>query len=122
MVPADASWPCLSDASVFAEASAPDKPRGTAYPRAMIDLPTGSTIAETAHLMGDPARANMLAALMGGMALTAGELASHAGVTPQTASGHLARLLEGQLVAVERQGRQASLPDKPIRSAYPPRP
>jgi DNA-binding transcriptional ArsR family regulator len=71
----------------------------------MIDLPTGNTIAETAFLMGDPARANMLAALMGGMALTAGELAAQAGVTPQTASGHLARLREGQLVAVECQGR-----------------
>ncbi|WP_224003421.1 helix-turn-helix transcriptional regulator [Aureimonas sp. SA4125] len=71
----------------------------------MIDLPTGSTIAETAFLMGDPARANMLAALMSGTALTAGELAAHAGVTPQTASGHLTRLTEGRLVTVERQGR-----------------
>ncbi|UIJ74017.1 ArsR family transcriptional regulator [Aurantimonas sp. HBX-1] len=71
----------------------------------MIDPPTGSSIAATAFLMGDPARANMLAALMGGVALTAGELAAHAGVTPQTASGHLARLQDGGLLAVERQGR-----------------
>lgn len=71
----------------------------------MIDRPTGNTIAEAAFLMGDPARANMLAALMGGEALTAGELAVHAGVTAQTASGHLARLTEGGLIAVERQGR-----------------
>ncbi|GGD42329.1 ArsR/SmtB family transcription factor [Aureimonas glaciei] len=71
----------------------------------MIDLPTGNTIAETAFLMGDPARANMLAALVGGAALTAGELAAHAGVIPQTASGHRARLTDGRLVAVERQGR-----------------
>jgi DNA-binding transcriptional ArsR family regulator len=71
----------------------------------MIDRPTGNTIAEAAFLMGDPARANMLAALMSGEALTAGELAAHAGVTAQTASGHLARLTEGGLVAVERQGR-----------------
>ncbi|SES39105.1 metalloregulator ArsR/SmtB family transcription factor [Rhizobium sp. NFR03] len=71
----------------------------------MIDLPTGNMIAQAAHLMGDPARANMLAALIGGEALTAGELASHAGITPQTASGHLAKLLDGRLVAAERQGR-----------------
>jgi DNA-binding transcriptional ArsR family regulator len=71
----------------------------------MIDRPTGNTIAEAAFLMGDPARANMLAALMSGEAMTAGELAAHAGVTAQTASGHLARLTEGGLVAVERQGR-----------------
>ena len=56
----------------------------------MIDRPTGNTIAEAAFLTGDPARANMLAALMSGEALTAGELAAHAGVTAQTASGHLA--------------------------------
>ncbi|NHT77348.1 ArsR family transcriptional regulator [Rhizobium sp. PP-F2F-G38] len=71
----------------------------------MIDLPTGNMIAQAAHLMGDPARANMLAALIGGEALTAGELASHAGITPQTASGHLAKLLDGRLVTAERQGR-----------------
>ncbi|MBB4004056.1 ArsR/SmtB family transcription factor [Aurantimonas endophytica] len=71
----------------------------------MIDPPTGGSIAANAFLMGDPARANMLSALMGGEALTAGELAAHAGVTPQTASGHLARLRDGGLLAVERQGR-----------------
>jgi DNA-binding transcriptional ArsR family regulator len=71
----------------------------------MIDPPTGGSIAANAFLMGDPARANMLAALMGGEALTAGELAAHAGVTPQTASGHLARLRDGGLLAVVRQGR-----------------
>ncbi|MET0359712.1 MAG: metalloregulator ArsR/SmtB family transcription factor [Pararhizobium sp.] len=71
----------------------------------MIDLPTGNMIAQAAHLMGDPARANMLAALIGGEALTAGELASHAGITPQTASGHLAKLLDGRLLAAERHGR-----------------
>lgn len=62
-------------------------------------------IAETAALIGDPGRANILSALMGGRALTASELAHVAGVTPQTASGHLAKLLAGNLVAVERQGR-----------------
>jgi DNA-binding transcriptional ArsR family regulator len=71
----------------------------------MTDLRTGGGIAATAFLMGDPARAAMLAALLGGQALTAGELAAEAGIAAQTASGHLARLVEGGLVAVERQGR-----------------
>lgn len=47
----------------------------------------------------------MLTAMMDGRALTATELAAHAGVTPQTASGHLARLLDAGLIAMERQGR-----------------
>ncbi len=64
-----------------------------------------TALAETAALVGDPARANMLAALMDGRALTASELARTASVTPQTASGHLARLTGAGLLAVERQGR-----------------
>ncbi len=62
-------------------------------------------IAEIAALAGDPARAAMLNTLMDGRALTATELASVAGVTPQTASGHLARLTAAGLLAVEKQGR-----------------
>lgn len=62
-------------------------------------------MAEVAALVGDPARANMLAALMDGRALAAGELARAAGVTPQTASTHLARLTAAGLLALERQGR-----------------
>src|SRR4249919_2993612 len=65
----------------------------------------GPSIAPIAALAGDPARANMLAALIGGKALTAGELAREAGVTAQTASSHLARLAEGGLIAGVRQGR-----------------
>lgn len=65
----------------------------------------GPYLAEIAHLMGDPARANMLHALMDGRALTAKELAYIAGVAPQTASGHLARLMQGGLLAVAVQGR-----------------
>jgi DNA-binding transcriptional ArsR family regulator len=65
----------------------------------------GPQIAELAALVGDPARANMLCALLGGTALTASELALEAGVTKQTASSHLARLLEGKLVRNEKQGR-----------------
>jgi len=65
----------------------------------------GPYLAEIAHLMGDPARANMLHALMDGRALTAKELAWIAGVAPQTASGHLAKLMQGNLIDVAVQGR-----------------
>jgi len=64
-----------------------------------------SGLAETAALVGEPARTAMLVALLDGRALTAGELAGAAGVTPQTASGHLAKMLEAELLALERQGR-----------------
>lgn len=62
-------------------------------------------IARIAALIGDPARANMLSALMGGRALTASELATEAGITPPTASSHLAKLEQGGLVVPDRQGR-----------------
>jgi len=68
-------------------------------------LKEGPDIARIASLMGDPARANMLAALSDGRALTAGELASEAGVTKQTASSHLSRLSTGGLVVCDAQGR-----------------
>ena len=64
-----------------------------------------SAFAEIAALAGDPARAGMLHALMDGRALTASELARVAGITPQTASGHLARMAIAGLLAVEKQGR-----------------
>jgi len=62
-------------------------------------------VAEIGALVGDPARAGMLTALLDGRALSAGELAACAGVSPQTASGHLARLAAAGLVTVEQQGR-----------------
>ncbi len=65
----------------------------------------GPDIAAIAALIGDPARANMLTALMSGKALTARELADEAGVTPQTASSHLSRLAEGGLLQARKQGR-----------------
>lgn len=68
-------------------------------------MSTNAAMAETAALVGDPARATMLNALMDGRALTAGELAAIAGIAPQTASGHLARLSAAGLLAMERQGR-----------------
>jgi DNA-binding transcriptional ArsR family regulator len=68
-------------------------------------LPSGVSMAEIGALVGDPARANMLTALMNGESLTASDLAWHAGVTPQTASGHLARMTEAELIKVTAQGR-----------------
>jgi DNA-binding transcriptional ArsR family regulator len=61
-------------------------------------------LAEVAQLVGDPGRANILSTLMDGRALTAGELAAVARVTAQTASSHLAKLVEGGLLAVEKRG------------------
>jgi DNA-binding transcriptional ArsR family regulator len=65
----------------------------------------GPLIAEIAGLVGEPARATMLSALLDGRALTASELAYAARVTPQTASTHLAKLAEAGLVAPIREGR-----------------
>jgi DNA-binding transcriptional ArsR family regulator len=59
----------------------------------------------TGILLGDRTRATMLLGLMGGIALPAGELARIANVAPQTASEHLAKLVSGRLLTVERQGR-----------------
>ncbi|HEY4112693.1 MAG TPA: helix-turn-helix domain-containing protein [Rhizomicrobium sp.] len=65
----------------------------------------GPSIAPIAALAGDPARANMLAALLSGKALTASELANEAGVTAPTASAHLAKLEDGGLLSAVKQGR-----------------
>ncbi|AMO96566.1 bacterial regulatory, arsR family protein [Collimonas fungivorans] len=62
-------------------------------------------ISSVAFLIADPARAAILMALFDGRALPAGELAHAAGVTAQTASAHLAKLLNGGLLACEQQGR-----------------
>lgn len=68
-------------------------------------MASNAKFAEVASLAGDPTRAAMLHALMDGRALTATELSRAAGVTPQTASGHLARMAGGGLVVVAKQGR-----------------
>lgn len=68
-------------------------------------MASNARFAEIAALAGDPARAGMLHALMDGRALTATELARVAGIAPQTASGHLARMTAGGLLSVEKQGR-----------------
>ena len=65
----------------------------------------GPNIVGIAALIGDHARAEVLTALMADRALTATELAAVAGVTKQTISAHLAKLLDAGLLAAERQGR-----------------
>ncbi|MEQ8179241.1 MAG: winged helix-turn-helix domain-containing protein [Amphiplicatus sp.] len=77
-------------------------PQWFSYRRTMK---AGPDISRIAALIGDPARANMLAELTDGRALTASELAAVAGVSKQTASAHLSRLMEGGLLDVEAQGR-----------------
>ncbi|ARZ49336.1 transcriptional regulator [Brucella melitensis] len=62
-------------------------------------------ITRVAALVADPARGAMLIALMDGRALTASELAGRGGITKQTASSHLAKLVDGEVLVVEAQGR-----------------
>jgi DNA-binding transcriptional ArsR family regulator len=61
--------------------------------------------AATVSLLAEPTRATILLKLQGGIALTAGELAFAANISPQTASGHLAKLVEARLLCVEQRGR-----------------
>jgi DNA-binding transcriptional ArsR family regulator len=68
-------------------------------------LKDGPSIVGIAAVIGDHARAAMLTALMGGRALTATELARAAGITKQTGSAHLRKLLDARLIAMEPQGR-----------------
>jgi DNA-binding transcriptional ArsR family regulator len=89
-------------ASAAAELLAVARTSCRAHNEGMRDAPQ---IAEVAALVGDPARANILCALLGGRALTASELAFAASVTPQTASGHLAKLLTAKLILLKKQGR-----------------
>jgi DNA-binding transcriptional ArsR family regulator len=73
------------------------------HPR--MAMVTGVNLAEVGSLVGDVTRAHMLNALSDGRALTAGELAWRARVTPQTASDHLGKMTEAGLLTVIRQGR-----------------
>jgi DNA-binding transcriptional ArsR family regulator len=68
-------------------------------------MTTALDMAEVGFLVGDPARANILSALLDGRAKTAGELAYFARVTPQTASLHLRRLTDANLISLLQQGR-----------------
>src|SRR5580658_10631254 len=65
----------------------------------------GPNIARIASLLGDPARADVLTALMADRALTATELSAIAGVPKQTMSAHLSKLVDARLVAVDPLGR-----------------
>jgi DNA-binding transcriptional ArsR family regulator len=69
--------------------------------------PNTPSVAEIAALVGNPARANVLTALLDGRALTATELAYAAHVSPQTTSGHLAKLREARLLVLQKQGRHS---------------
>src|SRR5271155_3972447 len=68
-------------------------------------IPYDTDIAPAAALIADPTRAAILSALVPDRPLAAGELARLAGVSAATASFHLAKLLDGGLIAVARQGR-----------------
>jgi DNA-binding transcriptional ArsR family regulator len=68
-------------------------------------MTTAANMVEVAALVGDTARATMLAALMGGQALTSSELASLAHISRPTASGHLGQLVDAGLLAVTASGR-----------------
>jgi DNA-binding transcriptional ArsR family regulator len=72
----------------------------------MVPTFTPAQLAKIAQLLADSGRANILLTLMDGRSLTAGELASIAGVTPQTMSSHLAKLVNCELLAIEKRGRQ----------------
>ena len=75
--------------------------------------------AAIASLLGEPARAIMLLKLLGGKAVPAGDLAFAANVSPQTASGHLSKLVEGRIVSFEQRGRHRyyRLADEDVASA-----
>lgn len=68
-------------------------------------MTAAANMVEVAALVGDTARATMLAALMSGQSLTASELAAIAHISRPTASGHLAKLVNAQLLAVTDRRR-----------------
>src|SRR5437764_2647040 len=92
----------LPDASAAAELLRRAAAARARYSRRMSEV---LDIAAVAALVGDPARANILCALLDGRALTASELAHAAHVTPQTASGHLGKLALASLIVPAQQGR-----------------
>ena len=68
-------------------------------------MPVQAGISRVAAALADPAREAILAALADGRALPAGELAAVAGISAQSASGHLRKLVEGRILSVWQQGR-----------------
>src|SRR5690606_3177601 len=84
-----------------------NSPRASANLRASaVNTPAEPDLSRIAMEIGEPARAAMLSALMGGVPLAAGELARRAGVSASTASGHLARMVEAGLVRRRTDGRR----------------
>ena len=71
----------------------------------VADMKEGPDITRIGAMIGDPARANILTALLAGRALTAGELAREAGVGAAAASEHLRKLEAVGLIARLKQGR-----------------
>src|ERR1051326_6699931 len=69
------------------------------------DMVADANLVEVAALVGDTARATILASLMGGQALTGSELAALAHISRSTASEHLGRLVEARLVTLTKLGR-----------------
>lgn len=63
------------------------------------------SVSSLAALLADAGRMTMLWALMDGSARPAGELALAAGLSPSSASAHLARLVDGGVLAQEARGR-----------------
>src|SRR5262249_11455555 len=100
-----ASPHCARRAAAHATVGAEASDRRQRMMPGMSAMPSNAMFAEVAALAGDLARAAMLHALMDGRALTASELARGAGVTPQAAGGHLARMTTAGLIGVEKQGR-----------------
>ena len=76
-------------------------------PRYYGSVALGADVALIAGLMGEPARAAILVALVDGRALPAGELAFLGNVAPQTASFHLRKLVDASLITLERRGRHS---------------
>ena len=68
-------------------------------------MAAAANLVEVAALVGDPARATMLSALMDGRSLTAKELAYCANISRSTASGHLSKLVDARLLTVTRNRR-----------------
>jgi DNA-binding transcriptional ArsR family regulator len=91
-----------ADGSATAELSPLAAVRGGAITLLMV---AAANMVEIAALVGDTARATMLAALMGGQALTSSELASIAHISRSTASGHLGKLVGARLLAVTQKRR-----------------
>mgnify|MGYP003365309359 CR=1 FL=1 len=77
-------------------ATSPTTDDGEALEYAMADVATA---------MADPSRLSMLCALMDGRAWTATELSAAAGIAPSTASAHMRKLLDGNLISCLSQGR-----------------